>query len=751
MPGQAEAGPEADRLPIDYIQLARRFQWWLLGGLLGGLLLGEAAYLLLGVEYEAIAQVLVSRRNAVPIKQDQRTLGTWGERTEHIALILSPMIAEKAVQIGHLDKLPTFENMPDVADDILSGLKVKRSAGQDQSFLNVLNITYNSKSAADAKAVVEAVIAAYGQYLDETRHEQSQEVLSLALKAREEIAHKLHEKEQEYLDFREKAPLQWRAPVGATVDGQGTTTNVHQERVLAIEEQRKQNLLRQAELRSRLSSIEVALKTGESRDALEVLIRRFMANDGPSGQDTQQQREVQIFEQKLLPLLLEEERLSRDFGPDHPELQSVRKSIQTTIDFYRLHGVRLPDDQGGKPRGDKGVDFVTVYTDSLRQQLLEMTNRREELDKLFEQELTKAKEVARFQAQDQSLSAEVHQIRTLWEQLTTQVNQVDIEKDSNGYTLKQIAPVKAQVSIKRLLKFLGAGGLLGFGLMAACVLFREMQDTTIKTMQDAQFCLRQPVLGAVCEFRAPQDRAEPESGRPHPSLRYWHAPASMEAEHIRSLRAALAVAAEHRSIKVLQVTSPEPGDGKSTLLANLAIAEAQSGKRVLLIDADLRRSCVHRLFRIPAGDGLSEALTKPIAVRTVLRPSSVENLTLLTAGMPPANPAEVLSSPRWRKLLDDLRPDYDLILVDSPPLLAVSDPCAIARPTDGMLLVVRLGKNRRPAAVRARDLIRSHQLPLIGIVANGLSAEESIRYGYYADYHSQPAMAANPKSDLIGV
>jgi succinoglycan biosynthesis transport protein ExoP len=757
LPGHADLDQEADRLPINYLALASRNRWWLAGGLLCGLLVGEGIYFKLGPEYEASAQILVSRKNAVPIKEEQRTLGNWGERTEHIALIQSPMIANKAVEIGQLQNLPTFRNSPDPAEDVLDDLKVKRSAGQDRSFLNVLNITFSSKNAEDARAVVEAVIAAYAQYLDETRQEQSSEVLALALKARDEISEKLHKKEQEYLAFREKAPLQWRAPVGANNDGQGTTTNVHQERVLAIEEQRRLILLQEAELRSRLTAIEQAVKEGQSRDSLEILVRRFLNADGPNSQDAQQQREVQVFETKLLPLLLEEERLARDFGKDHPELQSVRNSIQTTLAFYRQHGIRLPDDKGpdGKPTRRSQTDFVAVYTDSLRQQLAELKNRDRELSEVFDRELAKAKELARFQAQDQALNAEISQIRELWEHLTTQVNQVDIEKDSNGYTLKQIAPAKSATSIKRLVKFLAAGALAGLGAVAICVFLREWRDSTLKSTKDLQLCLRQPILGSMRQFYAPVDRAGPQSGRPHPALRYWHAPTSIEAEHIRSIRAALSVILDDRHAKVIQVSSPEPGDGKTTLAANLAVAEAQAGKRVLLIDADLRRPCVHTLFRIALGEGLSETLSGHKPFREVLRTSAIENLTLLTAGTPPANPAEILSSPRWPRLLDDMRPDFDLILVDSPPLLAVSDPCETARQTDGLLLVARLGKNRRPAGIRTRELIKSHNLPILGIIANGLSEEDDPGYGYYPEYSSrpslEPAVQRMPESQLVGV
>ena len=466
----------------------------------------------------------------------------------------------------------------------------------------------------------------------------------------------------------------------------------------------------------------------------------------PNAGDQHRLQEIAAFENKLLPLLLEEKRLTQDYGQDHPEVKTVRKSIDTTVDFYRQHGIRLPDakDENGKPLRGPAPDFIVVYQDSLKQQLAELKIRNEELTGSFENELVEAKKMAGFQAQDQAMNAEITQIRELWEQLTTQVNQVDIEKDSNGYLLKQLAPVRSQISLKRMLKFLGAGGVVGLGIIAVWVFHREWRDTTLKSSKDLQFCLRQPILGGIREFVAPADQAGPQSGRPHPALRYWHAPNSLEAEHIRSLRAALAVAAEGRQAKVIQVSSPEPGDGKTTLIANLAVAEAQAGKRVLLVDADLRRPCLHKLFRIPQGPGLSEALMGSITVPAALRSSPVDGLTLLTAGALPVNPAEILSSPRWQKTVNALRPEFDLIFVDSPPLLAVSDPCEIARQADGLLLVIRLGKNCRPAAIRTRDLIHSHNLPLLGVVANGLTAEDSTSYSDYHDVVPSSEAASSP-------
>src|SRR5262249_30567847 len=153
--------------------------------------------------------------------------------------------------------------------------------------------------------------------------EKSTEALHLAQAAHDEVLRRLKEKEQEYQAFRDAAPLQWKTPVaGLTPDAQATT-NVHQERVLAIEEQRKLNLLRQAELNSRLRAIDAAVKRGDSRDAMELMIRQFLNHDGRSGLEQSRQQEISTFENRLLPLLLEEQRLTRDYGKDYPDVQNV--------------------------------------------------------------------------------------------------------------------------------------------------------------------------------------------------------------------------------------------------------------------------------------------------------------------------------------------------------------------------------------------------------------------------------------------
>lgn len=740
-------------LSIDWMNLVFRYRWWLCVGVLFGLGLGIAAYVKLGPEYMAIGQIMVSRRNAVPLKE-QSAMGDWGERSEHLALIMSPMIASEAVRIGQLDKLRTFAGESDPTQMVLDDLKVKRVAGQDRSYLNVLDVTFQSASPEDARRVVKAVIDAYAGYLSESRSEKTSEVFKTAQEAHDTLLNSLREKEEAYLKFRESAPLQWRAPIGAmAADGTSGATNVHQERVIAVEEQRRLNLLRRTEINSRIEALQKAIDSGESTSTMEMLIRRFIANDGSGAELQQQQQEMSAFENRLLPLILEEEKLLRDFGKDHPEVKSVRKSIDTTLDFYRKHGLRMPDDMtpgpDGKPLIRERANLVQNYMETLQQQIKELTIREQQLNVLFELESTKAKEYARFQAEDQAMTAELNRLRALWGQLVDRMSQLTIDKDSSGYTLRQTGPIKDEWVLKRVLKIVGAGIVAGLGIMAGLIFLKEFLSNQVRTVREVRQLLPEAYLGAVTSFDPEKNALDPVQSM-HPSLRYLRAPASIEAENYRTIRTSLLVTAEANNMQVIQVGSPEPGDGKTTLVSNLALALASSGKRVLLIDADLRRPMATRLFGLRQEVGLVDVLRGEVALENAIVETVVDGLSILPSGRPPQNPAELLEGGQFRQLIARARSLADIILIDAPPILAVSDACIIGQHVDGYLLTVRLGKNRRPMLRRSRDLLIAHNIPILGVVANGVESSDREEMGYYAEYsRSADELSPNPTSDTF--
>jgi capsular exopolysaccharide synthesis family protein len=195
--------------------------------------------------------------------------------------------------------------------------------------------------------------------------------------------------------------------------------------------------------------------------------------------------------------------------------------------------------------------------------------------------------------------------------------------------------------------------------------------------------------------------------------------------------------------KAIQITSPDPSDGKTTLACNLAISIAQSGRKVLLIDADLRRPKDHRLMGIEQADtGLVTVLEGKATLDMVVRPiPEVENLFLLPAGKPPSNPSEMLTKDSFENLIEACKEEYDIVLVDTPPVLAVTDPIIVAPRMDGVILAIKLDKNARPKAVRVVESLSQINCKILGVVVNGVgSSRGGYGYGYNGGYRYHPEL-----------
>ncbi len=732
--------PRAGAHRVDVLRLVWRFRWLLVAGALGGLALGVLAYLKLGPEYEAKTQILVSK-TAAPIREGEAQ--TWGDRGEHVALIMSPMIVGRAVENAHLAELPSLRGEEDPVVAILDDLRVKRSAGQDRSFLNVFDISYRNRSAADAQAVVSAIVDAYEAYLDETRRENATELVRLITQAKEELGEQLRAKEQEYLEFRQSAPLHFHAPPGGDPTP-NDTSNVHEQRLEAIEAERRQNLLRRAEIASRLKSLDEAIASGQSRESLAMLIRQFLVTNtqaaAPAALPETDQALRSAFESQLLPLLLREQQLLRDFGPDHPDVQATRRSIATLREYYRSRGITVPTVTPGKdgaPSAD-GVDFVAVYRHSLTQRLAELDHRDAELARLYEQETKLAREFEHYQIRDRALREEVARIKSLWSAVVRRLNELSLVKENTGFRMKRMAPVRAEFVVKRPIKFLGAGFALGLMLATALAYWWEWRDTTVKTAEEIRDEHGLAILTSVPRFEnlGRQGRSD---AHPHvaPAVRYLHDPSSRDAEAFRTLRTALFVGTDASATRRIQVTSPEPGDGKSTLASNLAAAVADSGRRVLLIDADLRRPCLHELFGTGRGLGLADVLSGDLALEHAIAETSAAGLLLLPAGTPAAHPAEMLASETFGQLLHQAGREFDVVIVDTPPLLAVSDACVVASQADGVLLSISLGRNRRVAVRRSLELLDAQGAHILGAVVQSMAAAVDDPYAAldYAEYY----------------
>jgi len=212
-------------------------------------------------------------------------------------------------------------------------------------------------------------------------------------------------------------------------------------------------------------------------------------------------------------------------------------------------------------------------------------------------------------------------------------------------------------------------------------------------------------------------------------------PLSPVSESYRMLRTNLQFLMEEQSLQVISISSAYPGEGKTTTIINLAITFANEGKRVVLIDADMRRSTLHHMLSIPNDVGLSTVLSKRCTCKDAIRSSMIPNLDVIPAGPLTYHPSELLQSDEMLILLSHLKSQYDLVFIDVPPVLVVADAKIAASRADGVIMVIRSGKTKRDTALKTKAYLEKAGVNVIGFVLN--DHKQRVKHSYY-DYYQSP-------------
>ncbi|MDZ7721922.1 MAG: polysaccharide biosynthesis tyrosine autokinase [candidate division KSB1 bacterium] len=286
------------------------------------------------------------------------------------------------------------------------------------------------------------------------------------------------------------------------------------------------------------------------------------------------------------------------------------------------------------------------------------------------------------------------------------------------------------------------GLILGLGLGLGLAFAMDYFDKSVRTIEDIERYTGKSVLGTIPDINRVRVK---RSGSSKPSVpknghngttehAYQLLPAigsrNPLVEAYRSLRTDLQFVNVDEPLKSVMITSSVPGEGKTLTTANLAISYAELGKKVLIVDADMRKSMQHRIFSIEKSPGLSDWLARDdLAIDDVIQNSGISNLSIITAGTTPPNPAEMLDSQKMRQLVDELETKFELVLFDSPPLTVVSDPRIMSTRIKNVLLVVRADYTKYPAVQTAVNLVTNLDAKILGAILNGVGRSKG--YGYY--------------------
>lgn len=208
-------------------------------------------------------------------------------------------------------------------------------------------------------------------------------------------------------------------------------------------------------------------------------------------------------------------------------------------------------------------------------------------------------------------------------------------------------------------------------------------------------------------------------------------PSSVISEQFRTLRTNISFSSSDSDIRSLVFTSGSPGEGKSTVAANSAVVFAQEGKRVLLVDADMRKPTVHYTFHIANTMGLSNLLTRKALLDDVVKVTDQENLSVMTCGPIPPNPSELLGSRMMDSVIKEILNQYDVVIFDAPPVLAVTDAQILANKADGTVLVLNTAKTEKDALEKAKELLEKSNANVLGVVMNNYTYENDVYYYQY--------------------
>jgi capsular exopolysaccharide synthesis family protein len=689
-----------------------------------GIILGVLYCSLAPPVYESAADVLVVQKRPQAVTGDKQFESGFEDYLAiHRAVIASPLIVQRAIVDSNLGSLQSFADLEDpdeeLADAIIEELTVE-SGSRDlgESADSIMTLSFRSKIPEDCPVVVQALLDSFKSFHDEVW--MSDNSVGLISQAREILKNDLAQQEDAYSAFRQSSPL-----VSKGTD----EINPLQDRLTSIELQRSDVLLRRADIEWKLKAIEQAKQDGVDPQQLLAMVTEMRQESTTEKGLTNVSTAL---ENQLIQLVDEEQTLLEHYGPNHPHVLSLRQRIADTRRFLALPSTaHMTDSESGTATESNAAktDPVALYTQYLQQELKELQISEDLLTSLYDHEHEAAKEHTIFQLKDESFRRGIERTEALYDVVVTRLQEANLIKEFGGFETRVIAPPRLgwQVSpnIAIALPVATFAGLLLGCLLAVAV---DLRDDRFQSLGQIQQQLGLPVVGQIPQFAAARKSARGTSASKvalNRMLCAHHGPRSAAAESFRTLRNALYFNSSGESPRVVQISACDREDGGSTVTANLAISLAQTGKRVLLIDADMQKRRMDQMFGITRPEaGLATLVTSDIEPNDVIQQTAVNNLWLLPAGPVPSDACELFTSPRFRELINLVRDSYDHVLIDTEPLLVASDPGVIATHTDGVVLTLRLTRDSRQRARRAKQMLERQDAKILGVVVNRLSSAE---------------------------
>jgi succinoglycan biosynthesis transport protein ExoP len=678
-PGGATEGSR--RNPLQAIWMRRWIVVFVTALALGA---GVAQFFLTQRVYESSSRLVVEQGGPKLLANDP--LGGVGVLSNFLntqaEIMHSPVIIENVAARPEIKELPSLRVSANIVSDLSQSVKVVPGKKDD-----TITVSVRSTDPKDAADIANAVVDEYQRFQNARQQKSSVQLVDLLQRTLEDREKELNKLYQDRVDFQRKNP----------------SFSVGVERGNAVVD--RLNELSSALTRAQMDKLELEATYKSTKEMMNDPAKIAQLMNAPSfrgGENSEMRRQIRDMQAKL-------QDASAQYLPGYSGLQALQANIQ-----------RMREDLSAEEK-----KAAEAYLADLEAKLNAAGQREEKIREYLNQQQGEVLKLNGIAAGYTLIESDVRRVEKSVDDLSARLKDIkiteDVDRSMNIQVVQHARPgglVEPDLA-SIMFRALAAGVVAGVGL----ALLRELTDQRLRSADEIKSALGMPILGVVPHI----------TGAKLPSQRgqaLHNDPMSDVAEAYRTIRTSIYFGVPAGSVKTLLVTSPAPGDGKTTLASNLAIAMAQAGNRILLLDADFRRPMQHRVFEIEQKQGLSNVLAGEIPIEQAIHHSRVNGLDVLPVGPTPANPSEILNSQMFADLLDELADKYDLILLDSPPVMPVTDARILAASADATVLALRAEKSTRKGAVYSRDVLRSVGSRLLGVVVNDVPRRKGV-YGYY--------------------
>ncbi|MGA8493609.1 MAG: polysaccharide biosynthesis tyrosine autokinase [Terriglobales bacterium] len=726
-PGAYPGISAQDSLLREYLRVLTKNKWVVLGSVALVMAVVAISTLRSTPIYEAVGSIAINKMDPVTFSlKDSSSSVDYYDPTDldtEVRILKSDLLALQVIRQLNLDQRPEFgakakpsPSQLELTTDAMQPDSARTSAilATFKSNLQValvpntriIEVRYRSPDKNLAARVVNTLANTYVEQNFKTRFESTMQASDWLSKQLVDLQMKVETSQEKLVKYQKEHEIL----------GIDEKQNITTEKL----DELNRELTSAESVRMEKESIYHLVQTGDS-DSIAAAANVDGVAKGSSATSTL----LEKLREQQADLKIQVAQLSTQFGPAYPrlaqlnsQLKEVDAEIQTEI---RTVAARL--------RGDY---LASVQRESLLRSALDQ--QKQEANKLNESAIEYS-----------LLKRDVDANRTLSEGLLERLKEAGVTAGlrSNNFRIVDVARVPTAPAGPNLLRNLGFALALGLSSGIGLAFLLESMDNTVRTPEQAQTVSALPSLGMIpLGSRSTREMGGHQklalaSSKEAVELVTQSRPRSQMAESYRALRTSLLLTFAGGPPTVILITSALPEEGKTTTSVNSAIVLAQKGTRVLLIDADLRRPSIHKTLGMGPKIGLSNVLTGAATLQEAIVPSTIlPELFVLPAGTPPPNPAELLASAKMKTLLDELRKQYDHIVIDSPPALSVTDAVVMSTDADAVVLVIRSGHTTKPALRRARDILLQVNARVCGVLVNAVDLS-SPDYYYHYEYQGK--------------